>query len=122
VTPEEADKAAELHSDTRSPAATLGQAATISANRSLIWSGGCARCALDTTSCSQCHSGSELRLRVCNDLLVDHPLYFCISLSAAAPPAPNKIMRNVITHCASAPKVAAASHAVQGFRKRTASG
>jgi hypothetical protein len=33
----------------------------------------------------------------------------CVSLSAAAPPAPTKIMRNVITHCASAPKLAAAS-------------
>jgi hypothetical protein len=42
----------------------------------------------------------------------------CVSLSAAAPPAPTKIMRNVITHCASAPKLAAASQAVSG----TASG
>jgi hypothetical protein len=41
----------------------------------------------------------------------------CVSLSAAGPPAPNKIMRNVITRCASAPKLAASSHAVQGFRK-----
>jgi hypothetical protein len=60
----------------RRAATTTGQAATIGANRSLIWSGGCARCALDTTSCSQCHSGSELRLRVGNDLLVYHPLCF----------------------------------------------
>jgi hypothetical protein len=57
-------------------ATTTGQAATIGANRSFIWSGGCARCALDTTSCNQCHSGSELRLRVGNDLLVYHPLCF----------------------------------------------
>jgi hypothetical protein len=55
---------------------TTGQAATIGTNRSFIWSGGCARCALDTTSCSQCHSGSELRLRVGKDLLVYHPLCF----------------------------------------------
>jgi hypothetical protein len=57
-------------------ATTTGQAATISANRSLIWSGGCARCALDTTSGSQRHSASELRLHVGNDLLVYHPLCF----------------------------------------------
>jgi hypothetical protein len=41
----------------------------------------------------------------------------CVSLSAAAPPPPNKTMRNVITHYASAPKLAASGHAVQGFRK-----
>jgi hypothetical protein len=45
----------------------------------------------------------------------------CVSLSAAPPPAPNKIMRNVITHCASDPKLAAASHAVRGFGNRTPS-
>jgi hypothetical protein len=55
-------------------ATTTGQAATIGANRSFIWSGGCARCY--HVPAAKAHSGSELRLRVGNYLLVYHPLCF----------------------------------------------
>jgi hypothetical protein len=40
----------------------------------------------------------------------------CASLAATAPPAASRIIRNAITHWASAPKLAAASQAFKGFR------